>query len=136
VLFYVLLVSIVLFYVFFVCKCVLYYCHRVANQLQLNISYNISYQITYNNDTSILHVECYRNIIAALNIMLSILWPEHDTYRRRTHQYLAQRLDLSGSKTSTLHVCIHATTHIAHSCILINFSQKYVNIGQAVAQLV
>jgi len=35
-------VSIVLFYVLFVCKCVLYYCHRVATKLQLtNISYRI-----------------------------------------------------------------------------------------------
>jgi hypothetical protein len=34
-------VSIVLFYVLFVCKCVLYYCHRVSTQLQLNISYII-----------------------------------------------------------------------------------------------
>ena len=32
---------IVLFYVLFVCKCVLYYCHGVSTQLQLtNISYN------------------------------------------------------------------------------------------------
>ena len=30
-------VFIVLFYVLFVCKCVLYYCHRVWTQLQLNI---------------------------------------------------------------------------------------------------
>jgi len=30
----------------FVCKCVLYYCHRVATQLQLtNISYHILYHI-------------------------------------------------------------------------------------------
>ena len=32
----------VLFYVLFVCKCVLYYCHRLATHLQLtNISYHI-----------------------------------------------------------------------------------------------
>jgi len=35
VLFYVLFVSIVLFCVLFVCKCVLYYCHRVSTKLQL-----------------------------------------------------------------------------------------------------
>ena len=28
-------VFIVLFYVMFVCKCVLYYCHRMSTQLQL-----------------------------------------------------------------------------------------------------
>jgi len=39
--FYVLFVF-VLFYVLFVCKCVLYYCHRVLTQLQVtNISYHI-----------------------------------------------------------------------------------------------
>jgi len=37
VLFYALFVSIVLFYVLFVCKCILYYCHRVSTQLQLNV---------------------------------------------------------------------------------------------------
>jgi hypothetical protein len=41
VLFCVLFLSILLFYVFFVCKCVLYYCQRVSTQLQLNISYHI-----------------------------------------------------------------------------------------------
>jgi len=43
--FYVLFVSIVLFCVLFMCKCVLYHCHRMATQLQLNISYIISYHI-------------------------------------------------------------------------------------------
>jgi hypothetical protein len=37
------------FSVLFVCICVLYYCHRVATQLHLNISYHIikSYPIIY-----------------------------------------------------------------------------------------
>jgi len=34
-------VSIVLFYVLFVCECVPYYCHRVSTQLQLNIPHYI-----------------------------------------------------------------------------------------------
>jgi len=35
------IVRFVTYSVLFVCICVLYYCHRVATQLQLNISYHI-----------------------------------------------------------------------------------------------
>jgi hypothetical protein len=42
------IVCFVSFCVLFVSKCVLYCCHRVATQLQLNISYHISYHIISN----------------------------------------------------------------------------------------
>jgi hypothetical protein len=35
------------FFALFVCICVLNYCHRVATQLQLNISYIVSYIISH-----------------------------------------------------------------------------------------
>ena len=38
---------IVLFYVLFVCKCVLYYCHRVTTQLQLTLRRLMSYIYIY-----------------------------------------------------------------------------------------
>jgi hypothetical protein len=39
------IICFVTFPVLFVCICVQYYCHRVATQLQLNISYHIIYHI-------------------------------------------------------------------------------------------
>jgi hypothetical protein len=40
-------VSIVLFCVLFVCKCVLYYCHRVATQLQLKYIISLHNYVSY-----------------------------------------------------------------------------------------
>jgi len=56
---YVLFVSAVFFYLLFVCKLILYYCHRVATELQLsNISYHIiSYHIIN------WHGRCYPGVI-------------------------------------------------------------------------
>jgi hypothetical protein len=55
---------IVLFYVLFACKCVLYYCYRVSIQLQLtNISYHIiSYIISYRTSHHIIsyHIISYQ----------------------------------------------------------------------------
>jgi len=50
----VVLLLFVLFNALFVCKCVLYYCHRVTTQLELK---NISYHIIQNDHDSEAHVE-------------------------------------------------------------------------------
>ena len=61
---------IVLFCVFFVCKCVLYYCHRVSTQLQLT---NISYPIIYR----IIIVHCINNFYGKHWARLSQNCPDH-----------------------------------------------------------
>jgi hypothetical protein len=61
---------IMLFCVLFVCKCVLYYLHRVSNQLQLNISIYLSiiYNKWYSNSTSWYKQDCYSDKFRLLRI--------------------------------------------------------------------
>jgi len=60
----------VLFHVLFMCKYVLYYCHRVSTQLQLtNISYHIIYHI-YLISYHVMSRHIIHHIINAINAML------------------------------------------------------------------
>jgi hypothetical protein len=45
-----------------------------------------------------------------------------------THQYAAQGLDLAGTKSSILDICIHVDTHVVNNEVWVNFNQEYVNI--------
>jgi hypothetical protein len=83
-------VFIVLFYVLFVCKCLLYYCHQVSTQLHLtNISSTYVPMCRYNHASlhdrlsqklqilSVYTIElCYNNLSLCntLSIALCILW--------------------------------------------------------------
>jgi hypothetical protein len=80
VLFCVLFVSIVLFYVLLVCKCVLFYCHRVATQLQLNIYHIISYQLQ-SRLTGFYHELC-----RALGLFLEHLSQNKTCYVHKAYQ--------------------------------------------------
>jgi len=76
-------VSIVLFYVLFVCRCVLYYCHRVSTQLQLtNISAYIPCMCLYNIIVkTIIH---YVHGTQRLKCEISVL--DNDQYDGHTQQ--------------------------------------------------
>jgi hypothetical protein len=62
-------VSFVLFCVLFVRKCVLYYCHRVSFQLQLNMSHHIISMVTRTRP----YVTLYVQYIACLLLMSLVL---------------------------------------------------------------
>jgi hypothetical protein len=84
---------IVLFYVLFVCKCVLYYCHRVATQLQLTYVsiaiYRTTVSITHLSYDSLPEVpvsnlgrkSCYPVTFSCL-----LLWPETNRWGNRSNQ--------------------------------------------------
>ena len=61
---------IVLFCVLFMCKCVLYYCHRVSTQLQLT---NMSYIKVNGNNALIVHTELTRTEIHRKTVLLLAL---------------------------------------------------------------
>jgi hypothetical protein len=54
------------FSVLFVCICVLYYCHRVATQLQLNISYFLNTLCGQNVDLYTLNVLVWAGHVARM----------------------------------------------------------------------
>jgi hypothetical protein len=60
----------IVFCVLFVCKCVLYYCHRVATQLQLNILYYIVSYIIY----IISHIMPYIILYIIYHILYQIIY--------------------------------------------------------------
>ena len=71
------IVCFVSFSVLFVCICVLYYCHRVATQLQLNISYHISWmkrKIQSNFTEQIVSKASIKNRTLAFYRMFHVFW--------------------------------------------------------------
>jgi len=104
------IVGFVPFYVFFVCKCVLYYCHRVAARLQLQIyyihSFIFSLKMVFNPLNAELNPICY---------FLALLGNHHFLHVSRirvkplilrllmSYIYEAPILDVSRSHTTTHH---------------------------------
>ena len=82
----VLFVSIVLFFVLFVCKCVLYYCHRMSTQLQLT---NISYRI----------------------VSYSIIWYDIISYHNMSY-VISYQININPSATNVIYIYIYIwSTH-------------------------
>jgi len=69
------------FYVLFLCKCVLYYCHRVTTQLQLtNISYHIISDVGKGHsresvpDMATAVAKCYKGFLERNVILFVVLY--------------------------------------------------------------
>ena len=91
---------IVLFCVLFVCKCVLYYGHRVSTQLQLtNISYHISY-----------HIISYRFV--SYHIIYHITSYHIISY----HSISLQKQDIMPVVAKLLRCLLHSLFSLFHKC--------------------
>jgi hypothetical protein len=66
------LCRLVLFYVMFVCKYVLYYCHRVSTQLQLNISYQGGLDSHNDVGCSIIYCDIFYQTLG--DVVIKIYW--------------------------------------------------------------
>ena len=96
----------------FVCKCVLYYCHRVATQLQLT---NISYRIIKSEDGWALQSACTQRQTHAL----------YDTVRNRAQvlqSFSSQpRIQTNWSTQQTHSEPKHKMVTLSHSALLLSY---------------
>jgi hypothetical protein len=108
---------IVLFYVLFVCKCVLYYRHWVATQLQLNISYHIIYHIVSYHIYHILSYHISHLIIPYISYRISYIY--HTIYHILSYIYIISYRIIS-------YISYHITSyHISNSSSRPSCSKKY-----------
>jgi hypothetical protein len=100
---------IVLFCILFVCKCILYYCHRVSTQLQLtNISYHISYRIVSHHTTPH-HTTSY-----IISYMVSYHITPHHTTPHHTTPHHTTPHHTTPHHTTSHHIIYHMIYHISN----------------------